>query len=150
MHACSPSSIAGTMILLTGSQLCTREILPEGSEFLDDKELDVLLSKYVFSIGCSDEDDSDETRRRSKNGEDERPIRRRRYEIEAVERGSSSSSSSSRRRRSLIEIRAASRRSAIVHRSIFFVLVTDQPDHCLMVQAPAMDLLQGSLRDFSK
>lgn len=79
----SPNSIAGTMTLLAGSQLCSRKVLPQGSEFMDDKELDILLSKYEFTIGRVDEQDDAKISEGSSHGNNQ--IHRRRYGIEAIE-----------------------------------------------------------------
>lgn len=39
------------MTLLAGSELCTREVIPLGTEFADDADLQRVFDGYVFSLG---------------------------------------------------------------------------------------------------
>lgn len=46
-----PWSLAGTMRLLTGSELCTRRGMPVGAEFMSQKQMAEVLSGWQFSLG---------------------------------------------------------------------------------------------------
>ena len=46
-----PWSMAGMMTLLAGSELCERKVMPEGAEFMTDKELQLALQGWLFSLG---------------------------------------------------------------------------------------------------
>jgi len=62
LHQC-PCSIAGIMSLFAGSELCRgNSIIPEGAEFMSDKEMEKALQNYDFSLGwwnVGDERDED-------------------------------------------------------------------------------------------
>jgi hypothetical protein len=47
----SPCTIAGVMSLLAGSDLCRRAVIPEGTEFMTDKELEKVFEGYLFGLG---------------------------------------------------------------------------------------------------
>jgi Protein of unknown function (DUF3433) len=47
----NPCTVAGVMSLLAGSDLCTRAVIPEGAEFMTDKEFEKVFEGYVFSLG---------------------------------------------------------------------------------------------------
>jgi hypothetical protein len=46
-----PWSMAGVMNLLAGSEICKRSIMPEGAEFMTDKELEAVLQGWQFNLG---------------------------------------------------------------------------------------------------
>lgn len=46
-----PCSIGATMSLLAGSEICKKDMIPPGAEFMSRKELDNLLDGYLFSLG---------------------------------------------------------------------------------------------------
>ena len=46
-----PWSMAGVMSLLAGSEMCDRRIMPEGAEYMTDKELGAALAGWLFSLG---------------------------------------------------------------------------------------------------
>jgi hypothetical protein len=46
--SCSPRSIAGTMVLLAGSEMATRKLVPEGSERISRIDL---WNGWLFSLG---------------------------------------------------------------------------------------------------
>jgi Protein of unknown function (DUF3433) len=47
----NPCTIAGVMTLLTGSELCTRDVIPIGTEFADNTQLRRTFDGYIFSLG---------------------------------------------------------------------------------------------------
>jgi Protein of unknown function (DUF3433) len=49
----NPHTIAGTMSLLAGSKMCSRNVMPEGAEWMDDKSLKKagVFEGYLFSLG---------------------------------------------------------------------------------------------------
>jgi hypothetical protein len=47
----NPCTIAGVMSLLAGSDLCSRAVIPEGAEFMTDRELEKVFEGYLFGLG---------------------------------------------------------------------------------------------------
>lgn len=76
-----PWSIVGTMMLLAGSGMLDRKVIPPGAEFMSDKQLAKVFEGYMFRLGWWDnagaEVDSSVARRRfgidvGKTGDDEK------------------------------------------------------------------------------
>ena len=49
-----PWSMAGAMSLVADSEMCERKIMPEGAEFMTDKQLEAALQGYLFNLGWWD------------------------------------------------------------------------------------------------
>jgi hypothetical protein len=49
----NPHTLAGSMTLLAGSEMCSRSVVPEGTEWVSDKELKRVgvFDGYLFSLG---------------------------------------------------------------------------------------------------
>lgn len=54
-----PWSMARVMSLLAGSEICERRIMPEGAEFMNDKELEAALQGWQFSLGWWETQDAE-------------------------------------------------------------------------------------------
>jgi hypothetical protein len=50
----NPCSIAGTMSLLAGSEMCSREIIPPGTEWVDENELEKVFGGRRYRMGWWD------------------------------------------------------------------------------------------------
>jgi hypothetical protein len=46
-----PWSMLGMMTLLAGSDMCDKKVMPEGAEFMTDRELEMALHGWLFSLG---------------------------------------------------------------------------------------------------